>query len=278
MSPIASNFRSFLLRRKEPFQEIPLETLSLSGKDPVIVLTKEMIFEIFSRVNGGIANLCLVSKGWRNLTKEFWTLFKERTCFGKQQWEEYFGNIDKTLPFPIKFYRFLKEPSQYKLFFIPEKVNGKKLDSFEALNKLIVNPKKGFKIKFNGRNQILENFTKSYLTPRWMLVLKEIRPETVGANYTAQRYTLNKIQLKDQINFTEGNGFDLCLCIALEYVKSGRYLFTDNTLSLLGTIGPNWVKIGPIKEEGLLIDYLPHPCRGNENVGMAFLSYTAQNQ
>ena len=68
-----------------------------TGRDPLVVLPKELVLEIFFHLNlpvnlPALGTLCCVSKQWKQIAKEVCkNVIYRSIAFGNDKWARYFG-------------------------------------------------------------------------------------------------------------------------------------------------------------------------------------------
>jgi hypothetical protein len=158
--------------------------------------------------------------------------------FGKAQWEIYFGavgdepslpkDIDEILnsPCPFSGDEGIKVKDTHMLMLVPATVNGQAL-SLDTLQRFIQNPKKGNKTNYcsyDNRNSWTQEehgkaiVHKSY----WVLMTKDVIPGSRNQIYREQEESVR--QCADQ-GYVLPGALEAALCISLEFVVSGEYLY-----------------------------------------------------
>ena len=204
---------------------------------------EELKIKIFSYLNiKECGRCCLVSKKWgiiaskSVLANESYPQILEK-AFGKKQWKEYFGgDVDLEPVLPIRLFQILKSPcplspekkieETHQLVLIPATVNGKHFN-LNALQELLRNSKKEYIPKFQHFEEIVRQQYSDQTVTRshWVLITKDIIPESKNKSYQDQRQLIADLAAKTQLNYTVPRLLDIVTCIFMTYVSSGVRLF-----------------------------------------------------
>ena len=162
-------------------------------------------------------------------------------AFGKQQWEDYFGDIGIEPPLPQDIHQILNSPCPFwsgkrvcdtHLFvLVPATVNGKPL-TLDSLQKLIANPKKGYKTQYwfysvSVKKELGPKSTSSH----WVLMTKDVIPGSCNKSYEGQKELIATHAKKSGWCYELPMALDAAVCILMEHVQTGTRLYSDNPLT-----------------------------------------------
>lgn len=152
--------------------------------------------------------------------------------FGKAKWKKYFGDIGEEPPLPPNIVEILTAPCPFDpdqkvfethmLVLVPETVNGEPL-TMNSLVELMQRPREGHAMKcgyFDGDHGITRNSASHSV-----LMTKDCVPGTQGKSYAEQQNIVTILVPKYQVPALLG----ATVCILMEHVESGRFLFPHNT-------------------------------------------------
>jgi hypothetical protein len=199
-----------------------------------------------------LARCLLVNKMWQALASDegLWKALHPEIAFGKKQWGHYFGDIGEEPPLPKDIYKILKSPCPFwwgkkvedthVLVLIPKSVNGNPL-TLQTLEELVKAPKKGYASQYcrisNGVvchswDEIIEEHgTQAVAEAHWVLMTKDVIPESRNKYYTVQQKVISEIAVKLKIPYEIPNVLDASVCIFMEHAISKKRLFNaDNIL------------------------------------------------
>ena len=157
-------------------------------------------------------------------------------AFGKQKWEEYFGdvgvepalppNILEILSSPCPFWPGKKVQETHLLVLIPEKVNGTPL-TLKSLGELVQHNLKGTSSKYSGF--VIGEYTDSpNPSTHWTLMTRDVLPESRNKNYETQKNLVAQYAQKANIPYQVPSVLDATTCIFMEHVHSGIRLYSDD--------------------------------------------------
>lgn len=214
--------------------------------DHLTPLPPEIIFEIFSYLSSSDLISCLeVSKKWRILAENesLWIKIPLKNAIGKAQWEQHLGNVGLEPPLtkdihlmlkrpcPIfknyfSFWKKLKIEDTHVLVLIPETINGKPF-TLKLLNKIVESPKTGYPTRcLNIFDSILSVSDQPPVNSHWVLMTKDILPNSRNKDYEYQRNLIREIAIRSGISYEVPCLLDAATCIFIKYIISGQYLFS----------------------------------------------------
>ena len=158
-------------------------------------------------------------------------------AFGKQKWEEYFGdvgvepalppNILEILSSPCPFWPGKKVEETHLLVLIPEKVNGTPL-TLKTLGELVQHNLKGTSSKYRDGYFSIGEYTDSpNPSTHWALMTRDVLPESRAKNYETQKNLVAQYAQKAKIPYQVPSVLDATTCIFMEHVHSGIRLYSD---------------------------------------------------
>lgn len=208
--------------------------------------------------------------------------------FGQKDWNEYIGQIininsipkklTETLEAPCPFWEGKKIKDTHLLTFIPDKVNDTSF-TLNLLGSLVSHLKKGHKTGYKYYSPpVKESIGEETLSPHWVLMTKDIIPNTQNKNYKDQQDFVAQIRQRTQLKYELPTTLQAASTILLHYIKTGEYLFTNNdpsrewvfTRSLDEVSADKWaVAIGGFSHEGIFIYRSPDFLFDKRFVGVA---------
>lgn len=209
--------------------------------------------------------------------------------FGQEDWNEYIGQIAninsmpqklaETLEAPCPFWEGKKIKETHLVTFIPDKVNGSSFN-LNLLGSLVTQSKKGHKTGYKYCSSPVKESIGEESSPSsyWILMTKDIIPNTQNKNYKDQQEFVAQIRQKTQLKYELPTTLQAASSILLYYTKTGEYLFTNNdpsrewvfTRSKDEVSADKWaVAIGGFSNEGLFIYRSPDFLFDKRFVGVA---------
>jgi hypothetical protein len=157
------------------------------------------------------------------------------------------------------------------LVWIPETINGKPLtiNSFRELLKL--------KPEFSndGYGYIWDEITKQEggksIESGWVLMATDVLPESRNKTYSDQKIMIERLNENDQTGWDVPMLGQAIVCIATEYLKSGKRLFGNDPLTYTRCqekIGRFQLVVGGFAPSGLGVNFRNY---GHVTVGVAGL-------
>lgn len=160
---------------------------------------------------------------------------------GKAELEKYLGFIGVENPLPSNIHAILSRPcytrpdktvgETHLLTYVSEQVNGIPL-SLVSLEKLVKKPKLGKKTKFFFLQA--PDYKKIPAGhSRWVLMLRDVIPQSRGMDYDAQCQLLKTIGEQTGFTFRVPTLLDGAVSIFMERIINGTYLFPKNPPTLM---------------------------------------------
>ncbi len=209
--------------------------------DFVNVLPPELILEIFSYFKAEELARCFrVNKIWKVLASDetLWNALTPKIAFGKKEWETYFGDVGQVPPLPKDIHKTLKSRCPFRpeetvekthmLVLIPKTVNGKPL-TLKTLDELVKAPKAGHATQYRyiWEKIINEHGDQATAQPHWVLMTKDVVPESRNKSYVDQQALIAECAKKTNINYEVPCVLDTAICIFMHSISLGERLFTD---------------------------------------------------
>lgn len=164
--------------------------------------------------------------------------------FGKEKWEEYFGDIGVEPPLPKDIEQILDSPcifwpdkkvrDTHLLVLIPKTVNGEAFH-LNRLGELIQSPNSGYKTQYryyyeNTRKELGKKQTESH----WVLMTRDVIPDSRARTYEEQQNLVRKYAQPQNLPYELPEALEAATAILMHYIETQEALYTDNTL------GPEW--------------------------------------
>jgi F-box domain len=224
-----------------------------TNQSPILdSLPEELVLEIFSHLNLAIHGKSrLVSKGWDQFLGEptRWkrTVYKEIAPFGNDEWAKCFGKDvvkneedDKEeflslFPDIIEDYRRFKSVFPEKnakdslmLVRLPKTLNGQlTLQSLGELAKRYF-PDSNMGYRYICSTIVNKLGDKSIDKSRWVLMTKDILPESRHKSYNKQKNIVANLAQKALIGYEVPETLEAAACILAQYFDSNTRLFNDS--------------------------------------------------
>jgi hypothetical protein len=238
---------------------------SISSAIPTDVLGN-IIFRNLSLPALGICSR--VCKIWREIAeKQINTFFPEK-AFGPKEWFIYFGahlknvpplppNITEILSSPCPFLSSKKVHETHLLVLVPETLGDQPL-TLKTLGEIVKKPLTGSATQY--RSFELGEYTDPAAPPsHWVLLTRDVIEGSRYRNYPDQQTLLSQ---KGHGIYAVPTILDATVCIFMEYVRSGTWLYADmpNTYVRYAYVrcqkehNVNWqLVVGGFAPEGLII-------------------------
>src|ERR1700722_14318452 len=216
---------------------------------PLNLLPKELILEIFSRLNLATHGKSrLVSKGWDQFLGEStrWkmAIYKE-IAFGNEEWAKCFGKDvvkdeeDDKKEFLSLFPAIIEDYRRFKSVFpekslkdslmlvrLPKTINGRL--TLKSLGELA---KKYFPDSDTGYRFILSPIVnelgdKSIDKSHWVLMTKDVLPGSRNKSYAEQKDIIANLAQKALIGYEVPEILEAAVCILAQYFDSNKLLFS----------------------------------------------------
>lgn len=207
------------------------------------IFPNELIERIFSNLTPlNLLKCCLVSKQWCIFAKDptTWkicqTLSYPKIAFGKEQWLKYFNVcVGEEPPLPLGINEYLesecpifadkKVMDTHMLVLIPKTINNENFTIkhlLKIVNVIYLQNEKSSKMV----SQVISKYKgtpikKSY----WVLVTKEIFPESKNKSYFWQKKILENLIRKTGVRYKVPNVLEVAASIIMEYVRSEKLLY-----------------------------------------------------
>lgn len=245
--------------KKERINEITLPSYNV--KIPV-----DLCIEIFSYLTGPELRECsLVNKEWyKAASKEWlWNGIVEQYAIGPKKWKN-IANIGEAGPIPQGMIKILKQPCPFfkgkqvgqthMLVWIPSSLNGNPL-TLNSLGQFV--KAKSFPANDNGyeyaylsiKDQIGDKIIEN---PGWVLITKNVLPESKEKSYNYQKEMVEKYT-----GYDVPKALEMTFCIFAKYYSSNTRLFSvdpfENT-RCQDEVDGNHVVIGGFTSSGLSVE------------------------
>lgn len=186
----------------------------------------------------------------RQLSKQYHSLVTDEEflhriyairAFGQNRWAKHFGKVGE-VPFLKDIHKIMqadcpiwngkKVIQTHVLMLLPDNVQDKEL-TINRLGELARNPRKGFPTSYECIwEQIVKTFGdqpvgKTY----WMLMTKEVVPESRGKSYDDQSKLVASITTKAGVEYAVPRIIEVAACIFAKYVSAGIFLYNDDEMS-----------------------------------------------
>jgi hypothetical protein len=257
-------------------------------------LPDEVVLQIFSHLNlGSLKTVCLVNRRWNRLanTHDQWKIAIYREiAFGNDKWAKCFGsdvvkdedNNEEFSSLPWREY--IADCKKFKEIFpkkkaidclmlvrLPKTLNGGL--TITSLGKLA---KKYFPESDSGYEYILnaiaqEHGDKSIDKSNWVLMTKNVLPESRGKSYDVQQRIVADLAKKSLISYEVPEILESAVCILSQYFGSTIRLFSYDPLTYTrckDEVQGNQTVVGGFAPDGLDVhNYL----FDNDSIGVAAL-------
>lgn len=216
-------------------------------------LPEEMIIKIFSKLRpADLERSGIVCKKWQVLASDklLWdAMSPPEIAFGAKQWLEFFGvdigevpplpkNIDQILQSDCPIWEGKKVGETHMLVLVPKVIktaNGEEepltINNFGKLIKPYFpdNKDKEDGYRYFWTEIIKEQGDKPIDKSCWVLMTKDVLPDSRKVNYTKQQNIVAELAKKTKADYKVPNALAAIVSIITQYVKtSGTYLFNDN--------------------------------------------------
>lgn len=210
-------------------------------------------------------------------------------CFGKTQWQSYFGdigdfgniggiggiaplpnNMDAILQSPCPIWEGKKTWETHKLFLVPKSVEGKPLN-LDLIGEMVQVPKQGHKAEYLYYSGPVKADIgdSSVEKAHWCLMTKDIIPGSTDKDFRDQCSFMDDLRHRLDLPYAIPSTTEATLCVFLHYVETGERIFARNDAQMRWTFtrcsdevsAEHWaVAVGGFESRGLLVyrspDYL----------------------
>lgn len=259
------------------------------------IIPDEIALEIFSNLNlSNLAAICRVCKKWQILVNDPFVkksaIYKEISVFDNDKWIKYFGEgivkdedkYEAIASIPLNIF---KEFERFKNIFVGKNTQDslmlvrlpKTLNGNLTLKSIGELAKKYFPESQTGYNYIWPPFLdslgdKSIPKSYWVLMTKDILPNSRNKDYNEQQEIINELSKKSLNNYEIPNTLESVICILSQYFDSNIRLFKDHPCTYIRTnnkVQSFCALVGYFIPSGLCISRLPHS--GNNDIGTAVI-------
>ena len=270
-----------------------------TNQSPILnSLPVELILEIFSQLNLATHGKSrLVSKGWDQFLGEpnRWqrAIYKEIAPFGNEEWAKCFGKDvvkdekDDKKEFLSLFSSIIEDCKNFKSVFpekkmkdslmlvrLPKTLNGQlTLKSLgELAKRYFPNSDTGY--KFIWPAIVNELGDKSIDKSRWVLMTKDVLPESRNTSYAEQQDIVANLAQKNLIGYEVPETLEAAACILAQYFGSNTRtrLFSDSPWTPSTRCKENvrdcQTVVGGFALAGLCVNYY---CHDGDSIGVAAL-------
>ena len=243
-------------------------TSSISSANPI--LPNDVIGKvIFPNLSLPALGICFrVCKAWNKMAKEHLKAFSHEKGFGPKEWYIYFGghlrnvprlphNITDILNSPCPFWPTKTVVETHLLVLIPETVSGQPL-ILKTLGELVKKPlNSGYatKYKYCGLGEYVDLPAQSH----WALLTHTVIEGSRNKPYQDEQALLTQYSQKAQVPYEIPTVLDTTVCLFMEYVRSGTWLYGENPWIFTWCqekYNANWqLVIGGGGADGLRVNY-----------------------
>ena len=148
--------------------------------------------------------------------------------FGASEWKRYIGDPGEEPPLPSNIVALLgKLESTNVLVLIPKTVNDIALD-LKYLGTLVQKPLAGHQTKYE-RFSLGETKDKSVSYSHWALLTRNIIEGSRNRKFKDEHMIINEYCKKTGISYTVPTVLDTTICLFMEYVRNGVWLYPKGT-------------------------------------------------
>ncbi|CUI18162.1 F-box domain-containing protein (plasmid) [Candidatus Protochlamydia naegleriophila] len=230
------------------------QNVNKTKKDFINILPDHIFSEIFSHLNiATLGVICCVSKKWKQLVSEpiVWKMAIYREiAFGNDKWAKYFGedvvkdedNREELFSLPAD--DFITDCKKFKAIFpetnvkdtlmlvrLPKTLNGgltlKSLGLLARTKRFVRVTDTGYRFFYGAQRDDYKY--RSIDKSQWVLMTKNIIPESVNKSYVEQQKVVADLAQKSLINYEVPGTLEAVTCIYSELFKSNTRLFHCNT-------------------------------------------------
>jgi hypothetical protein len=225
-----SSIKIRLQRRKQTFASLP----------------PEILFRIFSYLKPVELGRCgRVNHSWGRASNDpcLWKKLQSEIAFGKDKWNEYYGDVGEEPAFPRRLFKIFNTPTyivekdtligedfpkgkNLRQFFkmivlIPKTVNGKAL-TFKCLGEVMQNPKKGLKISYKDFTcQLLEKFGNTPIQDSYWALVTEVLPGSIGKSYEIQQKLIEGYAIETKVDYKVPEALPLATALVARFMSTG---------------------------------------------------------
>ena len=240
-----------MLVGQKVFSSHGCENFNQTKQDPIEIFPDELILEVFSYLNlATLGTICCTSKQWKRLANEpfLWKIAIYREiAFGNDKWAQFFGadvvknedNREEISSLPSD--DFIADCKKFKSIFpernaknrlmlvrLPKTLNGG--ITLKSLGELA---KKYFSAsdlgyRFIWSAIIQEHGDKSIDKSQWVLMTKDVLPESRNKSYCEQQKIVANLAEKFLVSYEVPEILTSAACILSQYFGSNTRIFSDN--------------------------------------------------
>jgi hypothetical protein len=218
------------------------ENFNETKQDPIEILPDELVLEVFSHLNlATLGTICCVNKAWKRLANEpiLWKIAIYREiAFGNDKWAQCFGtdvvkdedNREEFSSLPSD--DFIADCKKFKSIFpernakdslmlvrLPKTLNGGlTLKSLGELAKKYFSDSNSGRFIFDAIFQELED--KSIDKSQWVLMTKDVLPESQNKSYGEQQKIVADLAEKSLISYEVPDTLESAVCTLSQYFAS----------------------------------------------------------
>ncbi|MBS0646237.1 MAG: hypothetical protein JSR97_06565 [Verrucomicrobia bacterium] len=168
------------------------------------------------------------------------SLMLDKSRFGQEHWETYFGKVEDEPPLPSNLEEILNSPCPFFgekgkkvrdthiLVLIPATVSGHPL-TLNYLNDLLQHPRQGNAAQFHDsyENSMIKEYhgNQAIKQSHWVLLTRDVLPRSKHMSYKDQKKLLGTPSLKE---YSIPAAIEVAICSLMEFVSSGRHLYGSN--------------------------------------------------
>ena len=272
------------------FNQIQIDLLPLSFEFP-----NEIWKDIFLKSNfKDLGNCSLVDKKWNQLTNDPMLVKKmiyEGFCFNPSHWNEFCGagtvsddeiakayallptNFDEILKIDCPAFPGYKVIDTHMLVWIPETIKGKPvtIDNFG----LLLKEQQEFSRRPTGYGHIFNPIAQQEggksIKSGWVLMTTDVIPDSRNKRFFEQLILLENLNKNGQTGYRVPKIAEAIICIAAEYLRSKKRLFSDEPLTYTrfeDRVRGYQVIVGGFTPSGLRVDLI---LNNDEQFGIAAL-------
>ncbi|WP_194847564.1 F-box protein [Candidatus Neptunochlamydia vexilliferae] len=199
-----------------------------------------------------------VCKSWRKIGEDKKLKMVREFCFGKRDWENYFGKIglEPSLPpsigalldSPCPIWKEKKIKDTHILTLIPSVFNGEPF-SLKTFFKKAKAPIKGYKLAYvfhddKKAKKKLEG--ESFPNTKWIMMTRGLIPKTIYNGIAKHQKFLDLLSKNNQFSYRTPTPLEAVVSVLTDHARTGDFLFNDSSC-------PSYIqcqssKAGDIKE------------------------------
>jgi len=206
----------------------------------------------------------------------FFNRAREPQALGKSDWEWFFGDPEEAPPLPEDIQETLQAPcpiwpgrsvqETHALVLLPSSLSREPL-TLNRLEDLIQQPLNGEnRTQLRAYSETARNVAgvERQIQSVWVLITKDVLPESRGKNYAAQLQMINQLSREMRCKYSLPSALQLSSYLLLHHAKTGQKLLSDEPLTYSRCLRKGkkqWpMAVGGFTEDGLHIAscYDPH--------------------